>query len=555
MGTKDRLHVPISEAQERHRLAPSRISRPVLALTRLLSPLYARFVLHYVCFDTSGLPPLLDAMRSFQAGRTRLILAFRHPYGNEPQLLHHVLDSLLPRFAKKRGLPLQRRPHPRFVHGYEVALWGDALIRWLLPRTGAVPIHHLQADPAGMKAIRSILLDDPSPLALAPEGQVSYRSATVPRLEPGTARMAFWCVKDLERAGRPEHAVILPVTILHEYRQRDAARLVALVRRLEVQCGLTNADVAPITEASGHPASKPPTSFEGRQPADNPGFAKAIRNRLVALESRVLAMAETHYAVIRDPSASSAPTSGSPTSGDPTGGEEITDLHLRHERPAGADGGAGADATAAVDPVACERAIRQRRWDALMETALETGERLLGMTPHHPQQEPQPTETTREAILEERIARVYRIRREGWERIFPRHPIEGLSRFERAMKHRQAGEAWYAMRHMEFVDLMEYLDPDYLDAENIPDGPSYNRLVETALNLYDLVQRLSGGNFTNRIQPFPMKAVVLAGNPVDVSERLPEYRRDMRKAVADVTHAMKDAYLETLDKYAKGANG
>ena len=543
MGNRDRTHVPIYEARTRHSLGPSKPSKPVLAFARTLSPLYARFILRYEGFDLKQAGPLLTAFRDFEEGRIRLIVAFRHPYGDEPQLVHHVIDSLLQREARRSGEPLPYRPHARFVHGYEVALWGDAIIRWILPRSGALPVHHLHADPAGMKAIRAVMLDGQCPLALAPEGQVSYRSATVPRLEPGTARMAFWLAKDLEKQNRPEKAVILPLTVLHEYRQKDAARLVDLIRKLEKQCGIA------VPQAE-------PSVFAGTRPAGNPGFAAAMRDRLVALEWRVIALAEAHYHEIcgyLPPQGEDTPDAAAPQSGE--SGAGTPSANRIHD-----------DAARDYD-----RRMRQQRWDGLMEAALQTGERMLGLAPHvspsqdMPKQDepshatpshdtpsqdmPSHSTNAREAILEAHVQRVYRIRREGWDRIFPLQPVDGFSPFEKSLRHRMAGEAWYAMRHMEFVDLVEYLDPEYLDAEGLPDGPSYNRLTETALNLYDLVQRLSGGNFTNRINPFPKKAVILPGTPIDVSARLPAFRTDMRQAVADTTRTLKQAYLETLSAY------
>ena len=60
-----------------------------------------------------------------------------------------------------------------------------------------------------------------------------------------------------------------------------------------------------------------------------------------------------------------------------------------------------------------------------------------------------------------------------------------------------AGEAWHAMRHMELVDLMGYHDVDYIQGLSSP-ALSFDRIVETVVNLQDLVGRLMGGNIATR---------------------------------------------------------
>ena len=532
MGQHTRTHIPIYEARPRHTLLPSQTSPLFMAIARILSPAYLRFILKFHRVLLHQPEALLTAFRHFQQGQTRLIFAFRHPYGDEPQLLQYVFDCLVPKAARKAGQPLPSRPHVRFVHGYEVALWGDAIIRLALPLSGALPIHHLQADPSGMKRIREVLLHGDCPLALAPEGQVSYRSGAVPRLEPGTARMGFWCAKDLEKDGRKEQAVIVPVSVHHAFHEKDAKKLIQLVEDLEAFCGVSQ----------GEKSDKATSAFQGKHLIQNPGFRQETRNRLVKLETSLLALAETHYhtmCVHTPPPVSDSPSAEAPRS-----------------------------ASSLSDPI-----YRQARWDALMETALQAGERILGLPVRAEEKMP----SSRDALLEARIARVYRIRREGWERVYPlramsspvskpvrhrladeaalsqsmSHRLADEAALSQSMSHRLAGEAWYAMRHMEFVDIMEYLDTAYLDAEKDLAGPSFNRLCETALNLHDLAHRLAGGNFTNRINPLRKTAVVLAGDPIHLSERLPAYRDNMRKAAQEVTDELKMAFESLINTYER----
>ncbi len=504
MAKHSHIHHPVQESHPRHVLAPSHPSPVFLAFVRAAAPLYLRFALKFQDIRIQDPSHLLHVFQQFQNKETRLLFAFRHPYGDEPQLLQHVFDILVPRLAKKAGHPLPHRPHVRFVHGYDVAFWGGPLIRFVLPRSGAVPIQHLQADPAGMKRIRELLLHDVCPLALAPEGQISYRSGSVPRLEPGAARIGFWCAKDLEKAGRPEQALLLPVSVHYQYREKDAHKLNRFLNKLEAFCGLPK-EAGSLTASARTVDETSATSFR-----------QAVRVRLLRLEDALLALAEAHY---------------------------------------------GVDSADSVEA----------RRDAIIEAALTTGERMLGLD--------KPVEKglsgSPEEKLDARIVRVYRIRKEGWDRIYPirteqgtqmrdgprRAPepqsprIQADAPLPMALRHRKAGEGWYAMRHMEVVDILEYLDAAYLDTEGNSEGPSFDRLCETAINLQDLAWRLAGGNITTRANPLMKTALILIGEPINLSERLPAYRENRNGAVREVTNTLREEYLKLIHTYERRRNG
>ena len=256
---------PCSVARPRKTLAEAKPSRLVLGLLRVLGGAYAHLGCKFEGVEFRGLERLVEAYRSFFAGESRLIIAFRHAYGDEPQLLAWALGLRLPKAARAIGLGLEKRPHALFVHGYEVPLWSGALVRFILPRMGALPVNHVRLDQVGLKRIRAAISGAAFPLALAPEGQVSYRSRSVPRMEEGAARLAFWCAEELAAAGRSERVLVLPLSISYRYDERDRGRLEGLVARLEADCGL--------------------------EPA-----AAALPPRLDAIFLRLLATAEVHYA-------------------------------------------------------------------------------------------------------------------------------------------------------------------------------------------------------------------------------------------------------------------
>lgn len=376
------------------------------------------------------------------------------------RMLFHVFNSLLPRLAKRAGRPLQRRSPVRMVHDYAVPLWGGPFIRFLLPRVGAVPVYHVKSDMASFKEIRRILVEDPSPLALAPEGQISYHSETLPRIEQGTAHLGFWCAADLERAGRPERAMILPLSIHYRYDPRDEKKLRRAAAHLAALCGLTLSPIAP-NDLAG------------------------LQARLQAIEARVLEFAEAYYEKLCGPVAQAA--------------------------SAGNDG--------------------QSRWEALQHTALAAAEQALGLP------------STGDVAQ-----RIYRIRLECWDRIYPETPVDSLPPLPLALVHRRAGEAWFAMRHMEFVDLMSYHDAAYLAGRQAC-GPSYDRMAETVINLQDLCARLMGGNITTRPNAIRKRAVLVPGPPIDLTARLPQYRRNARQAAREVTDVLANAFEDCIREY------
>ncbi len=462
---------PIARALYRRSLGPSRPSPSVLRVLRVISPLYLRWVLRFTSIELRGVHSqgpnvLVSKWRSFQDGKTRLILAFRHPYGDEPQLFSYLFDVLLKKRARRAGVALKGHPHARFIHGYEVALWGGPLIRWLLPRIGAVPVYHVRADSAGIKNIRAIIRSGPFPIALAPEGQVSYRSETVPRLETGSAQMAFWCAEELEKEKRPEDVCILPLSVHHRFDPRDRKKVLRMIRGMERACGLDGPDRSTIP----------------------------LRGRLQDLDGKALCMAEDFY------------------------GQTYGKRGQAESRDA--------------------------RWDALRKIALAEGERAIGLAAH-----PQADE----------IQRVYRLRQECWDRIYSLDPKRKPSALERSFADRRAGEAWFAMRHMEFVDISYYLDSAYLGA-GPGSNPSFDRIVETAVNLQDLLARFAGGDISHRTSALRKKAIVVAGNAIDIRGRFASYRENRKQAVDDVTAEMKRNFLECAEivmreEYGNDAKG
>lgn len=453
---------PVTRALPDVGLPEPHVRPGLLSFARLIFRAYLRHVLGFSTIDLRHAGTLVEAYKRFFDGQDRLILAFRHPYGDEPQLLSWVFGPGADAAAGLSRTGPRRRAHAVFVHGYEVPRWSGAAIRWLLPRVGAMPVHHSKMDTAGMARILAAIEDGPYPLALSPEGQVSYTSDSVPRLEMGSVRLGFQAADRLARAGRPERMVILPVSVHYRYGSRAWASLRELVGRIEAFAGITSA--------------RPEYGLEGR---------------LAVATERLISLAERTYGL-------AAPPEG------PAGDRESD-----HDK---------------------------RRVEAIVEAALDSAERILGIS----------------RGAGDSIERLYRIRQIGWDRVFlpPANDPRTATPLERAVLDRRAGEAWYAMRHMELADFAWYFRPG---PPPVPEnGPPPHQVVEYVQNLWDLANRLAGGAISGRVEVRPKRAIVIFADPIDLSGRLDGYRSDRKGAIAASMLELGQAYqaciTEVLDE-------
>jgi hypothetical protein len=199
------------------------------------------------------------------------------------------------------------------------------------------------------------------------------------------------------------------------------------------------------------------------------------------------------------------------------------------------------EARAAAAPV-----TRDSRLDALVAAALDRAESMLGI---------RNGDHGGRTTGGDTITRLYRIRQEGWDRIYPVHDLDSMKPLERELADRRAGEAWYAMRHMETVDLACYMDSQYIEARPGEDGPSFDRLVECAYSLADLASRLVGGDISDRPELLRKRAVIIAAEPIDVGARLSDYRRDRKAAVQAVTADIARAYHLCIQEYLGPVRG
>jgi hypothetical protein len=230
---------PVVRAFPNLRIPEPKISTFVIILLKLLARLYLFLFYGIAKIELKDGGELFEAFKRALAGKSRCIIAFRHPNGGEPQLLSWFFLFKLRRLAAKNGVCFERWPHSVFVYSYEVVRWGGAIARFVMPNIGAMPIHHAKMDREGMSRIYNAIVNGPYPLALAPEGQVSYTTDTIPRLEPGVIRIGFYAAERLAEKDADCPLEVLPLSVHFRFGSWGRLTVERLLRRIEKLCGFS----------------------------------------------------------------------------------------------------------------------------------------------------------------------------------------------------------------------------------------------------------------------------------------------------------------------------
>jgi len=228
---------PIETAFPDVKIPPPAVSKFFIFIVSILSGPYLYMLFGMAKILLRGEAVVFDAFKRALSKKSRCIIAFRHPDGREPQLLAWFFLFKLKALAAKGKIRFDHRPHAIFVYGYEVVRWGGALARIFMPNLGAIPIHHTKIDSKGMARIYDVILDGQYPIALAPEGQVSYSMDSLPRLEHGSIRIGFQAASQLESKDKDCPLEILPLSIHYRYGRGGKAAMEKLLKRLEKFCG------------------------------------------------------------------------------------------------------------------------------------------------------------------------------------------------------------------------------------------------------------------------------------------------------------------------------
>ncbi len=214
----------------------------VLRVLRSILPLWIRRRTSIAHVDAQNVEPLAQLYQQFQAGKIRLLLAFRHPSVDDPFSMMYLLHYLMPRVARKQGIKLKHPIHAHFMYDRGIPLWAGARVGWIYSKLGGTPIHRGKIDRAGLRSARDLLTNGRFPLMAAPEGATNGHNEIVSPLEPGIAQLAFWCAEDLFKANRPESVIIVPIGIQYHYVTPPWNKIDRILSDLENDCSIENAN-------------------------------------------------------------------------------------------------------------------------------------------------------------------------------------------------------------------------------------------------------------------------------------------------------------------------
>ena len=233
---------PVIKASPNIKVKDPHISRVVIFLIKYLGRLYLLLFYGIARMVLQNEQIFLDVFKRALSKKSRCIIAFRHPNGGEPQILGWFFLFRLKIVAALNGVKFERRPHALFVYSYEVVRWGGWIAKFVMPNLGAMPIHHSKIDSKGMARINNAIVEGPYPVALAPEGHVTYAADKVRRLEPGVIRIGFQAAKHLKDKGEDCPVEILPVSIHFRYGVWGNMNMKMLLKKIEKVCGLSGPD-------------------------------------------------------------------------------------------------------------------------------------------------------------------------------------------------------------------------------------------------------------------------------------------------------------------------
>nr|WP_242045318.1 1-acyl-sn-glycerol-3-phosphate acyltransferase [Anabaena catenula] len=227
------------QAQPPLEFIPPALNPLLLRFVHLFLPDWIRWKTPISQIEAENVEVLLDLNQQFQEGKIRFMLAFRHPKTEDPLCLAYLFSQLVPKVARQRGVQLQHPIHAHFIYDRGIPLWAGKHIGWLASHLGGTPIQRGKADWTGLRSARDLYINGKFPMAAAPEGATNGLSEIVSPLEPGIAQMGFWCAEDLQKAGRNEEVLILPIGIKYSYVNEPWENIANLLTELEAVSGLS----------------------------------------------------------------------------------------------------------------------------------------------------------------------------------------------------------------------------------------------------------------------------------------------------------------------------
>jgi len=437
----------------------------------------------------TNIEQLVSLYHQFEQGKVRFMLAFRHPSTYDPECMFHLLSYALPQAAKRQGVKLSLPTHAHFIYDRGIPLWAGGYVGWLYSKLGGIPVRRGKADTTSLRMIRQKFASGEFPMAAAPEGATNGHNEIVAPIEPGIAQFGFWCAEDVGKAAsnsEPKSAstpavMIVPIGVQYRYLSPPWQQMEQLLRQLEQEAGLSS------------PTHVPEFLQNGTELTD--GQKAGLYRRLFRLGEHLLRLMEAYYGKFYQSGLGVEGKLPLVAANEPDAGDSLTNEEF------------------------------SARLQKLLDTALRVAEQFFGLSP--------------KGDLPERCRR---LEQAAWDRIFREDlkNLEAVSPVERGLADRIAEEADLRIWHMRLVETFVSVTGNY-----VREKPSAERFGETLILVWDMVSRLKGKSPL----PYPKlgqrRAMLTVGEPLAVSDRLPDYRKNRRQAVTTLTQDLQAA-LEVM---------
>lgn len=226
------------------------LNKPLLQLVQTLIPHWLRWNCGITAVSARNVETLVQLQQEFNQGKTRYVLAFRHPTTDDHISLLYLMSQVLPRAARAQGCNLNAQGnfphHGYFVYDRGIPLWAGNIVNWLFPNLGGIAIARGKLDRPALQMIRQHIAFGSLPLMIAPEGGTNGKSELVAQLEPGLAQLALWAAEDLAKASaNPPNLVIVPVGIQYDYGKSSWQKIDQLLAQIETYCAMTKEPITP----------------------------------------------------------------------------------------------------------------------------------------------------------------------------------------------------------------------------------------------------------------------------------------------------------------------
>lgn len=441
---------------------------------------------------------LVQQYHQFYQGKTRLLIAFRHPSVDDPLVLFYLLAHLLPQAAYAQGIPLPKPIHCHFLYDRGIPLWAGRWVGWLYAQLGGVPIQRGKLDMVGLKTARQLLVEGNLPFAAAPEGATNGHNEIVSPIEPGVAQLGFWAMEDLKKADREMDVVILPLGLRYQYLTPPWEAIDRILTHLETDSGIAPLNLESANSALLDLDSNP--TLANLKPHEQLRYA-----RLYRLGQYLLHSMEDYYRRFYHKSFTPTPSESAPT--------PLSNLP---------------NATETTGERQPEENQFSQRLQALLDTALQVAEEFFGIQP-------------KGSVID----RCRRLEQAGWDRIYRDDlgDLKSLSPLEKGLADRIAEEASLRLWHMRLVENFVAVTGQYVRQK-----PTGERFAETSLLMWDLMAHLKDNNPGQRPRLGPQQVTITVGDPLHISTYWSQYqqnRRAARQAISALTTDLQHA-LEHL---------